>query len=170
MSTSSRPYQFGLRTLLAVITAISLPLVGWAVVRQELARQDYLSCRSHLSQMAILLQNYHDYYDAFPPSYLVDDSATPAHSWQTLILFGYNPRFPPPYKLDEPWDGPNNAQFTSGWKSDFICPAARHTSLQPVTDYAMVVGPGAISTGETSTALEEIVDGPENTVIVIELS
>lgn len=169
MAAPSRRYQFGLRALLAVMAAISLSLAGRALLRQQLARQDYLSCRSRLAHLSILLQTYHDYYDAFPPSYLVDESGSPNHSWRTLILFGYNPRFPPPYKLNEPWDGPNNGKFTSGWKDDFVCPSAGHDWPQPVTDYAMVVGPGAISAGETLTALEEIVDGPENTVIVMEL-
>ncbi len=162
-------FQLILRALFSLLLALSLTLAGWFAFRTIEEGQQQSSCNSNLHMIAILLQTYHDVYETLAPARVVDSRGTPMHSWRTLILSMYNPRFPPPYKLNEPWDGPYNGKFTSSWKSDFVCPAAGHSYPTPVTDYAMVVGPGTASPGNASVSFDEFADGRENTVIIIEL-
>lgn len=75
------------------------------------------------------------------PTYTVDASGKPLHSWRVLLL---------PYlgeeslyqriRLDEPWDSDYNRQFWDLMPEVYACPSCGEKSKTP---YCMIVGPNA---------------------------
>jgi prepilin-type processing-associated H-X9-DG protein len=73
------------------------------------------------------------------------------------------------YRFDESWDSPNNRAITDLAIGLFQCPAQPATQ-EPTTNYVMVVGPHAISSGRESRKIAEITDGLANTIILVEVA
>ena len=71
-------------------------------------------------------------------------------------------------RLHEPWNSPHNQQVykEQDTPSIFRCPSA--TDDEQLTNYVMVVGPGAISDGPNSVRIEDLKDGTRNTIMVVE--
>ena len=68
-----------------------------------------MQCNNHLKQIALGLQNYADTFGCLPPSYTVDASGKPLHSWRTLILpFVEQKPLYDQIDLSKRWDDPAN--------------------------------------------------------------
>jgi hypothetical protein len=88
-------------------------------------------------------------HGSFPPPYLADKDGKPMHSWRVLILpYLEQKNLWEKYRLDEPWDGPNNRQLAGARANVYVfcCPADRwKLSTRNATNYLMVTGPGTAS-------------------------
>ena len=73
------------------------------------------------------------------------------------------------YRLDEPWDSPNNRRLHARMPAVFRCPADGSPTTSGVTDYVVISGPGAIFDGTQCTKLAEITDGTDQTLLVVEV-
>lgn len=131
-------------------------------------------CRSMLRQIARAMEMYHMVYGSLPPAYVVDHSRSGLYSWRVLMLPGLEcaPAFDELH-LDERWDSGWNRRVLETVPSHtlFQCPSRSHAEKQETgnrTDYVMVVGAGTVSDGLTSVRLEQITDGPENTIMLVE--
>ena len=113
---------------------------------------------------------YHDVYGSFPPPYTVDETGEPLHSWRVLIL---------PYlgedvlyhriHLDESWNSPYNRRFATMMPLVYRCPSdPPYDSHHNTTSYLMITGPGTVGDSPGGTSLDEITDGPANTLLVAE--
>jgi prepilin-type processing-associated H-X9-DG protein len=74
------------------------------------------------------------------------------------------------YNFSLPWNSPTNAKLLSYDTGDiYWCPSGdgRRTKM---TDYLAVVGPRTAWPGNAARRLEEITDGPENTILLIEVA
>jgi prepilin-type processing-associated H-X9-DG protein len=71
------------------------------------------------------------------------------------------------YRFDQPWDSPENCTLADQMPLVFRCPSDL-TSAPSQTSYAMIVGPHAVSDGPTARRMDDIKDGPSNTVMVAE--
>ena len=145
-------------------------IILWnAVLAAREAARD-ITCRCHLSQIALALHNYHQIYKCFPPAYVADAEGRPMHSWRVLLLpFFDSYDIYKKYRFDEPWDSPNNLTIAKEAGRSFRCPSQPDVDY-PITNYVMIVGPHTISDGPHSRKLEEITDGTSNTIMVVEVA
>jgi len=126
-------------------------------------------CMNNLRDVALALQNYHSTYGCFPPAYVTDAQGNRMHSWRVLILpFLDEDALYKQYRLNEPWNGPNNSKLAKLMPRIYRCP----NSPQGVamTDYVAVVGSRTAWPGSKSRRLSEITDGASVTLLVVESS
>ncbi|MBI1904175.1 MAG: DUF1559 domain-containing protein [Planctomycetia bacterium] len=119
-------------------------------------------------QIAEALIRYHQDHAEFPPAYTVDAKGKRLHSWRVLIL---------PYlgegnlysqiRLNEPWDSPFNQRFHAQMPAVF-----QEVGATPGGNTCCVAieGKGFIFDGAKKTKLDEIKDGPADTILVLEIS
>ena len=116
------------------------------------------------------MHNYHQEYKCFPPAYTTDAEGKPIHSWRVLIMpLSGNGDSLKLYRLDEPWDSPNNRKIAKAYGYMFRCPSQPDVDY-PITNYVMVVGPHTISDGPHSRTITEITDGTSNTIMIVEVA
>jgi hypothetical protein len=164
------PFQFSLRRMLVIVTCASVLLAllfnSIRAVRTQVHRGN---CSNHLRSIAIALQNYHDTYDCFPPPYHVDKNGKPMHSWRVLIMpFLESSPFYSQYRFDEPWNGPNNRRLSDAFIRWFHCPADTR-SPDEHTSYLAVVGDGTLFPPDRLTSLDDIADGANQSLMVVEV-
>ena len=149
---------------LAFVVALLLPSVSSAPEAYKRAM-----CSNNLKQIAAAMRAYCEAHGHFPPAYTVDANGRPMHSWRVLILpWLAQKALYDEYNLGEPWDSVHNREVTAKMPAVFRCPAAK-TAAAAETNYAMIVGPGAVSSGTVSCKPEEIRDGADQTIMVVEL-
>jgi hypothetical protein len=133
-----------------------------------------IRCSNQMKQIALAMHNYHSSRSTFPPDRVVDANGKPMHSWRVLVLpyLGEQALYQK-YKLNEPWDGPNNRKLAAAMPEIYRCPSHTEDSSQAAseTNYFAVVGPEAVflSAG-TTRSLRSITDGTSKTVMIIEAS
>ncbi len=92
--------------------------------------------------------NYHDGYGSFPPAFVRGPDGTPWHSWRVLILpfIGENSVFDK-YRMDEPWNGPNNSKLAAEKPKIFSFPTRREPQDQSA-NYLAIVGANTFWPGD----------------------
>jgi hypothetical protein len=133
----------------------------------KLAASRALSQRN-LNQIGIALHNYHDTYRHFPPPAQYGNHGKPLLSWRVAILpFVEQENLYKRFKLEEPWDSPNNKALLSEMPSIYapVGGAAREPGM---TYYQAIVGPGAAFERQRKLRLADITDGTANTIFVVE--
>ena len=135
---------------------------------------------SDLKQIAIAMHSYHDTYGTFPPAAICDTTGKPLLSWRVAILpfIEQNPLYNQ-FKLDEPWDGPNNSKLLSQMPKIYALPCDS-TTPPGHTCYRVFVGNGAAFDPPPPTKLvdgflltkgvakDDFPDGTANTILVVE--
>jgi hypothetical protein len=129
-------------------------------------------CRNNLKQIGLALFNYHQTFGSFPPPYITDGEGRPRHSWRVLIrpFLDASP-FYNSYRFDEPWDGPNNAQLIASERGGWYwhhCPSEHHDDPF-TTDYVAIVGPGTAWNVDHPVSVDDMADGPANTLLLVEV-
>jgi len=161
---------FTLVELLATLAIIGLLVVLLLPARRsahEAAQRN--SCLNNVKQIVLAMHNYHDVHGTFPPAYTVDENGNKLHSWRTLIL---------PYmeetvlydKIDltKPWDHEANAEARETVVETYQCPNTAVDASQ--TSYLAVVGPGFAFSGSEPITFKDIIDGPSQTLVVVEVA
>lgn len=157
---------------LGVIALLFLLLVpAVQKVRSAAAR---MSAQNNLKQIALALHNYHDTHGRFPPPSTTLPDGRPGVSWRVLILpFIEQEALHRMYRLDEPWDSPNNAQASSVVIKTFCHPGDQPSNM---TRLRIFVGGGAAFDRNKKTILglarnadeQGFADGTANTLLVVE--
>ena len=154
----------------SVLIGFGVLLVSTVKDAREAARNS--QCQGNLNQLMMAFLNYHETYKCLPPAYIADADGKPMHSWRVLILpFLDGQDVYRQYDFAEPWNGPNNLKLADKINLyTFQCPTGPnlHTSL--MTDYVVVVGPKTAFPGNQSTAFDDIQDGRENTLLLVEIA
>jgi hypothetical protein len=158
-----------------VVTAFVLFLTIWAqAFPSALSAARRSGCQGHLKQIVVALHSYHDKYGCFPPAVVRDENGRPMHSWRVLLLpyLEHQPLYAR-YRLDEPWDGPNNKKLHGIGMPTFACPEharGRGTNPPTGTNYVVVVGPRTAFPEDRCVALGDITDDQGNTLLVVEIA
>jgi hypothetical protein len=132
------------------------------------ARRD--TCVNHLKEIGLALHNYHDAKKHFPPAVLYGPDGKTPYSWRVALLpyLGETQLFNQ-YRFDEPWNGPHNLALAARMPEEYRCPRDPRPTTAGITSYAMLVGPHAASDGPTGRRLADITDGPDKTIMVVEV-
>lgn len=152
--------------ILAVVGAVVAMIYPAMQASREAQRQ--VECWNNLQRIGLAFKRYHDDHGCFPPAYLADENGEPMHSWRVLILPQLDEEFLySEYNFDQPWDSPRNQALAQLMPDVYDCPSDRDT-WGFETSYMMLVGPGTISDGPGTTSMDEITDGKDRTIVLVE--
>jgi bla regulator protein BlaR1 len=131
-----------------------------------------------LKYIALAVHNYISAKNHLPPPYLADKDGRPLLSWRVAILpllEGQKPKqLYERFHLDEPWDSPHNKELLKEVPDVFAAPEGRWEGDAPgSTHYRAVVGPETVWPDPKDRAgnpigLDNVPDGPSNTILVVE--
>jgi len=125
---------------------------------------------NNLKQIALAFHSYHDVNGRLPAD-VVDKDGQPILSWRVLIL-PYLEQAPlyQEFKLDEPWNGPNNSKLLEKMPKTLESPRVV-TKKKGYTVYQGFSGDDALfRPGKPALNLPAIPDGCSNTIMVLETS
>ena len=130
------------------------------------------TCECRVNQLQLALQNYHTANGHFPPAFVRGPDGTPWHSWRVLILPFFNHQSVyDEYRFDEPWNGPNNRLLADKIRLEaFQCGSGPDYLKTHNTNYVAIVGKDTAFPGSEATALSDILDGSENTILLAEIA
>jgi len=176
--------RMGTGAMLAIVGGIVLVcggclvgggLYGVVSVRDAANR---LKSSNNLKQIGLACHNYNDVYGELP-SNTYTEAGKPLLSWRVQLLpfLGYDYLYRQ-FKLDEPWDSPNNKALLASMPDQFVVPSTRgktpagfthyrgFSSPGAVFDRRRVPGQGAPANGALPIAL--VKDGTDRTILVVE--
>jgi len=124
-------------------------------------------CSTNLRVISLALENYHDKYGSFPPTWVADENGKPLYSWRVLLLpFLDNPLLYSVYRLDEPWDSPHNLQYSQADLTIFQCPDNEHGP--GTTNYVAVLSEHGPWRGAEAVSKDELGELPDGVLFVVE--
>jgi prepilin-type processing-associated H-X9-DG protein len=152
-----------LLSIVGILVGLLLPAVSAA---RESARR--LQCISNLRQVGLGLMSYTSQYNHYPTSAIVDAEGKPLLSWRVAILpYIDQVELYKEFKLDEPWDGPNNIKLLDRMPRIYRCPSGPKANTT-MTYYQVVVGPGTMFDGQRLIGPSMIRDGSSTTILAVE--
>jgi hypothetical protein len=150
----------------AVMVGLLLPAVQ--KVREAAGRTQ---SANNMKQIGLAIHNYHDVYGRLPED-VKDKTGKPILSWRVAILpYIEQQNLYQQFKLDEPWDGPNNKKWSQAMIKTFMTPAdpaAATADGYGMTNYLGVAGPGTIFDPRGKVTFASVTDGLSNTIMVVE--
>ncbi len=139
-------------------------------------RHRQAACSNDLRYLVVAIQKYVSVAGCFFPAYSTDKAGRPTQSWR---VFGILPGVGcmdvyDECHLDEPWNSEHNLAVLGRVNSSvfFQCASIPYGSEEDhrnETNYVMVVGSETISDGPTRVRSEDITDGLENTIMIVEI-
>lgn len=164
----------GLSFLLLPVLLIGLLIPSVQKVREAAGR---IESANNLKQISLAMQSYQDANGALPAAAICDPAGKPLLSWRVAILpYIEQENLYQQFKLDEPWDGPNNSKLIPLMPKTYAMTG--DTTAQPgSTHYLVFVGNGAAfdeprpgqGFGVTQGVhLTDFTDGTANTILVAE--
>jgi len=164
-------WKFRWRAIPVFFLIMVLMCGGWGIVGvSHFTRPKAISavCAIQLGAIGEELKAYYRKHGSFPPAYVADASGKPMHSWRVLILpfIEENKQ----YDFNEAWDGPHNRKVREEPTGMYRCPWDLTMCDSGTTSYLAVVGPHTAWPGPTGSKLEDFKDGPENTIMVVEVA
>lgn len=149
--------------LLAVVAVVGVSAVA---DQRDAARR--VGCQGNLTAIGTAMLEYHEKYGHFPPAFVPNKDGKPEHSWRVLLLEFLDAKTFDAYKLDEPWDGPNNRKLEAEMPNCYTCPADKGGEAKRQTNYFVVVGPKTVFPGTKTVKLEDIRRPRDATILVVE--
>jgi type II secretory pathway pseudopilin PulG len=157
-----------LSCVVGVLPALLLPAVQ--KVREAASRAQ---SQNNLKQMVLAMQNYNDTYGSLPPSgvgkpFQPAMPRKPLLSWRVAILpFIEQQNLYNQFKLDEPWDGPNNIKLLAKMPKVYQLPGDDKTPSDR-THYQVFVGNGAAFDKTRGFSIpQDFPDGTSNTILIV---
>jgi prepilin-type processing-associated H-X9-DG protein len=123
---------------------------------------------NNLKLIGLAMHNYHSAQGSFPPAVVCNRDGKPLYSWRVLLLpYLQHDNLYKQFRLDEPWDGPNNVRLLSQMPTVYQYPADA-AGDNSSTAYQAIVGKGAAFEGIQGVRLTDFTNGTSNTILVVE--
>jgi hypothetical protein len=158
-----------------VMVGLALPAiqkVREAAVEKVQGAANRVQAMNNLKQIALAFHMYHDQNGAFPPPVVYSSEGKPLYSWRVLLLpYLEQDQLYRQFKLDEPWDSPNNKPLLVRMPRVFIHPDQGKPGDPYATCYQVFTGGGAIFDTDPKASkrtIMSITDGTSNTILVVE--
>jgi hypothetical protein len=120
---------------------------------------------NNLKQLVLAMHAYHDQNGSLPPAFHTDKDGKALLSWRVLILpFIEEAQLYNEFKLNEPWDGPNNKKLIERMPKVFAVGDKTGSN----TYYRVFHGKGAAFEGAKGVKLTDFTDGTSNTFLIVE--
>lgn len=163
-----RGFVVARNSMFSGLGAILLGTIPTALVLPAIQKMRAEAHLGNLREIAIAFHNYHDAMGKFPPAAIRGKDGKALLSWRVVILpYIDQGTLYQQFKLDEPWDSPNNIQLLRSMPATYSL--ARVRPREPyATCYQVFVGPSTPFEGQVGTTLGMISDGTSNTLLVAE--
>jgi len=156
----------------AAMMSFVFGVVGWLIVpsaQRASEERRKLASVSNIQQIAKAMNAYRRDYGSYPTPTATNLDGLQLYSWRVLLLpyLGYkdlHSRF----QLDQPWDSPSNILLASEMPTLFVVAGNAMASSLYESNYSLVVGPGTLFATATSKSVEDILDDPGQTILVVE--
>jgi hypothetical protein len=164
--------------ILGSFTTLCYPLVGipaWLYASQA---ADRAAAQNNFKQLALAMLNYNDAYGRLPPAGLgnpmqpgMGPNQKSLLSWRVALLpFVEEGALYQQFKLDEPWDGPNNVKLLAKMPRVYKLPGDSKTPSDH-TVFQVFTGPKTLFDENNIARIPaSIPDGTSNTVLIVEAS
>jgi hypothetical protein len=169
----------GVGLVLGILGGVLLLCCGGGVLVAYLLRdkigldtQDRKVSNNNLKQIGIGIHNYHDVNNRLPSNTYGPDGK-PLLSWRVHILpYAEQDALYKQFKLDEPWDGPNNRRLVSQMPRLYITSDTRARAGEGKTFYRGFAHKGAVFEKPAfkgdGVNFARMTDGLTNTILVVE--
>lgn len=142
-------------------------------VEKTRAASGRVTSMNNLKQLALAMHNYADAYRGQMVSHAIysKDNKTPLLSWRVAILpFIDQVELYKKFKLDEPWDSPNNKALIPFMPKVYLDPLAPPSKAPGLTHYQLFVGPKAAweRSANGPGLPRSFPDGTSNTILIAE--
>jgi len=163
---------------LEIFVSVMIVVVIIAMLLPFLAEEEGVSTRTqslnNLHQIGIAMHDYANNHKTFPPAVVYDQHGKPLYSWRVLLLpYLEEQALFAQFKLDEPWDSPNNKQLLEQIPHVYITQWQRDVKEPYSTHYQVFTGGGAMFEADPQSpplSLKQIAsaDGTGKTLMVVE--
>jgi uncharacterized protein (TIGR03067 family)/prepilin-type processing-associated H-X9-DG protein len=124
--------------------------------------------QNNLKQLALAMHNYHDVYKGLPTDAIYSKDGKPLLSWRVAVLpFVEQAELYQQFKLDEPWDSPNNKKLLEMMPA-LYAPVNDVKTPPHSTYYQVFTGPGTVFEGNKKLRFQDVTDGTSNTIMIVE--
>ncbi len=149
--------------LIFVPISVGLLLPAVQKVREAASRA---ASMNNLKVMVLAMQNYHDANHHLPAAAICDRNGKPLLSWRVAILpYIEQEQLYRQFKLDEPWDGPNNRKLLAQMPLIYKLPGDDLTPPDH-THYQVFVGNDAAFDRRRGRSIADFPDGLSNTILI----
>ena len=131
-------------------------------------RNDRVVSINNLKQLALAMNSYESAHKRLPPAVVYGKDGKPWHSWRVLLLpYVEQENLFNLYRMDEPWDGPNNRQLLAMMPSVYA-PVRGQTKEPHSTFYQVFTGPNTPFEDKKQISIVQLADGASNTILIAE--
>ncbi len=121
---------------------------------------------NNMKQLGLAMFLYEDNKKHFPAAAICDKDGKPLLSWRVMILPLIDQEaLYKEFHLDEPWDSEHNKPLIAKIPVVFRDP---HDSSSTNSSYFMLTGKGMFGNSEKGRKVNEITDGPSNTIMLVD--
>jgi hypothetical protein len=162
-----RPLGFVEIMLLILIVGIAVGLV-LPMFQRTHTPSGYSYRRSNLRNLTLAMMAYNQEHGSLPPAAVRGADGKPLLSWRVLLLpYLEDAELHGRFKLDEPWDGPNNRKLLHPMPSPFR--SRTRDEGEDQTFFRVFVGKGTAFEGPKGHQYpNDFPDGPSKTILIVE--
>jgi hypothetical protein len=132
-------------TVVGLFLGFALMFMFYPVAELVIRANGSMHLATQTRKIAIAIHEYHEVHQKLPPATILSAEGRPLLSWRVAILpqLGYETLYKE-FRLDEPWDGPNNSRLLERMPRVYGKPLWCRSAPPHHTYYQLFVGPGAL--------------------------